>query len=134
MSKWRLEEIKSNSATVTKLVSGRTGIFPPSLPEHTAWPNHSHALFLSDAPGLPGTGDGLWTVKSLSRVCIKVTQRIRKAYRLRQSSRSSSSHFYPDQRFPPQQSRERVSQPVLELFLSEKTKMVNGHGDDHIYE
>ena len=42
---------------------------------------HMVYMFLSDAPGLPGAGEALWTMKRLSHMCIKVTQIMSDAHR-----------------------------------------------------
>ena len=123
---------QNNSATVTKLVTGRTGICPQGC--LTAEPGLAipSVLLLSDAPCLPGVGEGLWITKSLGHMYINVTRMMGKAHRFSETSRSSSSNFYPNQQ---SLHSSPVSQPVLELFLNEKKKkkMVNGHGYDHIY-
>ena len=56
MSKWRFREVKSNSATVTKLVSGRAGVRPPSPPEQCL----SHRSYSGDSESsVPRSSDPL---------------------------------------------------------------------------
>lgn len=117
MSKGRFREIK---VTVTKLVHGRTGI---CLPGHlTEEPDPSiplpplvlhWACLEPDKTEEQGRGSAL---------CIKVTWLMSEPHRFSKSFRSSSSNFYPHQRFSLQQSRYTASQPVLELFLNEEKK------------
>lgn len=90
MTKLRFREIKSNSSTVTKLVGGETGI----------WLMHLSVLFLKPFSTPAWSGGGLWTTKSLSPVCKKVTWILSEAYWLGRSSRSSCPDFYPNQWFP----------------------------------